>query len=151
MSELNDELYARIQELCSKGDQLAESEKYSNALSEYYKAYELLPSPKENWDASTWILAAIGDVNFLMKDYEAALQNLINAMKCPDAIGNPFIHLRLGQCHFELGNFNLAADEFVRAYAIEGEELFQNEDIKYFKFLITKIETSKPKKPWWKF
>jgi tetratricopeptide (TPR) repeat protein len=151
MSELNNELYSRIQDLCSKGDQLAESEKYSNALSEYFKAYELLPSPKENWDASTWILAAIGDMNFLMKNYESGLQNFNNAMKCPDAIGNPFIHLRLGQCQFEVGNFDKAADEFVRAYAIEGEELFLNEDIKYFKFLKTKIEISKPKKPWWKF
>jgi hypothetical protein len=33
-------------------------------------------------------------------------------MHCPGAIGNPFIHLRLGQAQFELGNLEPASGEW---------------------------------------
>jgi hypothetical protein len=44
-------------------------------------------------------------LTFLGGDYVAGRDNLTVAMHCADAIGNPFLHLRLGQCHFELDNF----------------------------------------------
>lgn len=72
-------------------------------------------------------------------------------MYCPGAIGNPFVHLRLGQCQFEIGNLERAAVELTRAYALKGDEMFSGEDPKYLAFLKTKIETEKPKKkPWWR-
>ena len=113
----------------------------------YWKAWDLLPEPKTEWDAATWILAAVGDANFLGKDYKAGRDNLSNAMHCPNAIGNPFIHLRLGQCQFELGNEERAADELTRALMGAGEEILQQEDPKYFKFLKTKL---KPPPGGWK-
>jgi hypothetical protein len=61
-------------------------------------------------------------------------------MHCPGAIGNPFLHLRLGQCQLELGDRKRAADELTRAYAIEGKDIFANEDRKYFAFLKTVID-----------
>lgn len=152
MKELDDQIYTSIQDLSELGDELAEKGNYSGALSEYWKAFDLIPEPKTDWEASTWVLAAIGDANFLGKDYRAGVDNLSNAMHCPGAIGNPFIHLRLGQCQFEIGNLDRAADELTRAYALSGEELFANEDSKYLNFLKTKISTEQPKKkPWWKF
>jgi len=54
-----------------------------------------------------------------------------NAMHCPDAIGNPFLHLRLGQCQFELKALDRAADELMRAYMGGGPDLFKLEDPKY--------------------
>ena len=61
------------------------------------------------------------------------------AMHCPEAIGNPFLHLRLGQCQFELGSLDRAADELARAYMGAGEEIFEAAD-KYFEFLKTRLE-----------
>lgn len=139
MSELNDELYSKIQDLCSKGDGQAEKGNYPGAMEHYWDAFDLVPEPKTSWEATTWILVAIGDVNFLGKDYQAGVDNLSSAMHCPGAIGNPFIHMRLGQCQFEVGNMERAADELTRAYAIEGEEIFENDDPKYFAFLGTRI------------
>ena len=46
-------------------------------------------------------------------------------MRCSDALGNPFIHLQLGQCQFELGNEQIAADELTRAYVAEGNDIFE--------------------------
>lgn len=152
MSELDEQIYIEIQTLSQLGDEFAEKGNYPAALAEYWKAFDLIPETKTDWEAATWLLAAIGDANFLGKDFQAGRDNLSNAMQCPDAIGNPFLHLRLGQCQFELGNFERAADELTRAYALSGEEIFSGEDPKYFDFLKTKIETEKPeKRPWWKF
>jgi hypothetical protein len=80
-----------------------------------WSAWDLLPGPQTDWSAATWILGAIGDVNFQQGNYEAGRDNLAMAMQCPDAIGNPFLHLRLGECQIELGNLDRAADELARA------------------------------------
>ena len=139
MAELSDEVYGRIQALCKKGDALAENDKFSAALKEYWAAWDLLPEPKTQWEPATWILAAIGDANFLGDDFVAGRDNLSMAMRCPDAIGNPFLHLRLGQCEYELGNLDRAADELARAYMDSGAEIFADAE-KYFEFLKTKLK-----------
>lgn len=139
MGELTTAIYARVQALCESGDALAKEGDYSSALTRYWEAWDLLPKPKTEWEAATWILAAVGDANFMVSDFEAGRDNLSLAMHCPEAIGNPFLHLRLGQCQFELGNLDRAADELTRAYLGGGAEIFQDAE-KYFAFLKTRIE-----------
>ncbi|WP_165750416.1 tetratricopeptide repeat protein [Cellulophaga sp. Z1A5H] len=152
MNTLDESLHLEIEKLSEQGDAFAEAGNYSDALDAYWAAYDLVPEPKTAWEATTWILVAIGDANFLGADFQAGVENLSNAMHCPNGIGNPFIHLRLGQCQLETGNLERAADELTRAYALEGEELFADDDPKYLEFLKTKITLEKPKKkPWWKF
>ena len=140
MAELNDEIYEEIQSLCSTGDALVDAGDFADALRKYWEAYDLIPEPKDEWEASLWIMGAIGDANFLAGDFEAGRDNLSNAMHLPDAVGNPFLHLRLGQCQFELGNLDRAADELMRAYGVAGEEIFEGEDKKYFAFLKTRAD-----------
>ena len=137
---LSDEVHGQIKTLCSTGDALAKAEKFPAALKFYWQAYDLLPEPKTDWEAATWILAAIGDANFLSGDYQAGRDNLTTAMHGPDAIGNPFFHLRLGQCQYELGNQDRAADELARAFLLEGEALFAEEDPKYLEFVKTQLK-----------
>jgi hypothetical protein len=139
MSELDAAVHERIQALCAEGDMLANEAKYSIALSKYWAAWDLLPEPRTEWEAATWILAAVGDANFLAGDFVAGRDNLSTAMRCPNAIGNPFLHLRLGQCEFELGNLNRAADELCRAHMGAGDEIFKGAD-KYFSFLKSRIK-----------
>jgi tetratricopeptide (TPR) repeat protein len=140
MPSLPNETHSEIERLCVLGDEFAESESYSAALETYWTAWDLLPDQKTSWEAATWILAAIGDSNFLSGDFRAGEDNLALAMHCPDAIGNPFLHMRLGQCQFELDNLERAADEFIRAYAVAGSGIFKQEDPKYFQFLKTKAK-----------
>ena len=139
-SALSDEMHGQIKTLCSTADALAEEQRFPAALKLYWQAYDLLPEPKTQWEAATWILAAIGDANFLSGDFQAGRDNLASAMHCPDAIGNPFFHLRLGQCQFELGNQDRAADELARAFLLEGEELFAQEDPKYLAFVKSQLK-----------
>ncbi|MGI2035149.1 tetratricopeptide repeat protein [Rhizobium panacihumi] len=152
--ELDDELHARIVALSEAGDALAENEDYEAALDKYWDAFDLLPEPKTDWGAGTWLLTAIGDANFFQGDFAAGHENLTTAMYYPDAIGNPFIHLRLGQCQFEIGNLDRAADELLRAYMAEGAEIFADDDPKYLAFLGTRAKgidvPGAKKKPFWK-
>jgi tetratricopeptide (TPR) repeat protein len=138
-NEISDADYAKIKALCAEGDDLGDQEDYAAALEKYWIAFDLIPEPKEDWEAALWVLVAIGDANFLTQGYEAGRENLSAAMHCPGGIGNPFIHMRLGQCQFELGNLDQAADELTRAYAIAGDEIFYQEDNKYMDFLKTRI------------
>ena len=131
--------YLEIKELCAEGDVLIEMGEFNDAYKSYMAALKLVPDPKEQYQATTWILAALGDLYFHAKDFGQAAQVLADAMHCVDAIGNPFLHLRLGQAHFELGNQERAADELCRAYMGAGKKIFEQEEAKYFDFLKTRI------------
>lgn len=133
--EMTDATHQQITQICEKGDELAQQGDCHTAVEHYLKALALVPKPITEWGASTWILTAIGDAYFSLKNYEKARQALLDAMHCPDAIGNPFIHLRLGEVQFEMGNHAKAQDELMRAYMGAGEEIFQEEDKKYFEFI----------------
>lgn len=140
MDELQDGIHQNINSLCAEGDALANSGAYKEAVEKYSEAWFIVPEPKTDWDASTWILSAIGDACFLSGNYEPGAEAFEFALRCPGGLGNPFIHLRLGQCAFDQGNEEVAAEHLCRAYAIEGKKIFSRESNKYFDFLTTKIE-----------
>lgn len=138
--ELPEDIHGNVEMLSQKGSYLAEAGKYKDAETQFIEALNLLPQPIERWEACTWLLTAIGDVNFMQGAYKQAKDALSDAMHCPGAIGNPFIHLRLGQSQFELGNMDRALDELARAYMGAGKEIFENDDPKYFNYLKTVLK-----------
>lgn len=155
MSELSEDVHSKVQRLCAVGDAQAKQKHFPEALQSYWAAWNLLQEPKTELEAATWVLAAIGDTNFLSGDFEAGRDNLSHAMamQCPGAIGNPFLHLRLGQCQLELGVVDRAGDELTRAYMGAGSKIFKDQDPKYLSFLKSKAKgVEAPKKPWqfWK-
>lgn len=131
MSVLTDDLHQRITKLCQEGDDCVNSDDYQAGLKKYHLAWSLLPEPKEDWEAATWVLSAIGDAHVFSTDFKSAVSAFTNALRCPDGLGNAFVHLRLGECYFELGDSRKAYDEFTRAYMGGGEEIFEDEDPKY--------------------
>ena len=139
-AELPDDVHKKIEALSQEGDDLAELREYRKAIEKYVQALELLPEPMTDWEACTWLLTAIGDANFLWGKHEYARKALSDAMYCPGAIGNPFIHMRLGQAQFELGNLERAADELARAYLQEGKGIFAGDDPKYLEFVKSKLD-----------
>jgi tetratricopeptide (TPR) repeat protein len=138
--ELDKLTYEEITRLCKNGDELANQHKYDDAVAEYNKSWKLIPEPKNDWEASTWILAAIADACFLMGKRKSARQALEYVMTCPGAIGNPFLHLRYGQILFDDGEEDIAADELMRAYMGAGIDIFAKDDPKYLAFLKTKAK-----------
>ena len=132
MTELNDEIYNRITELSDEGNELAEDENFEAAVAKFAEALELIPSPKTDWEAATWLYASIGDMHYSLGRYEAAANNLFDALNCPGGFENPFIHLRLGESLCELGRDEKAKEHLLQAYMLDGEDVFADEDPKYF-------------------
>lgn len=133
--DLQDDIQKRISNLSEQGNALADDGEYRQAVEKFVEALNLLPAPIEQWHECTWLLTAIGDVDFLAGAYQQAKDALSDAMHCPGAIGNPFIYMRLGQAQFELGDMSRASDELARAYMGAGKDIFKNDDPKYFDYL----------------
>jgi tetratricopeptide (TPR) repeat protein len=140
MPVLAEDVHELIAARCKIGDTHAEKGNYEAALADFWAAWDLLPDPPTDWAAATWILGSVGDANFLSGDYAAGRDNLSIALTCPDGLGNPFLHLRLGQCQYELGEYGPAADNLARAFMTAGGEIFANGGTKYLQFLTAFLE-----------
>ncbi len=132
--ELKPEVYERLKALRQEGDVCAGKGEFNNAISKFEQALDLIPEPLESWEASLWVLGALGDMYVSKHDYVSAIRVLNTAMHC-GGIGNSFLHLRLGQAQFELGNEKRAGDELARAFMGGGQKIFDGEDPRYFDFV----------------
>jgi len=119
MAELSDDLHEKIEQLCAEGNNCLDEKRVEDALACFSSAWELLPEPRTDWEAATWILGAIADAHFLSGNFAAMRQPLMTVMQCDGATGNPFLRLRLGQCLFELGDLKEAANWLAGAYLQE--------------------------------
>jgi tetratricopeptide (TPR) repeat protein len=142
----NDELpikvHNKIKRLCEQGDRCLELDEYNKALDKYREAWGLIPENKIDWEASTWVLSSAGEVYFRQGQFDEALNRYLRAVQCPSGLGNPYIHLRIGQLHYELGQLDVAADELTRAFMGAGDDIFDDEDPKYFQFVRSKLRPS---------
>ena len=139
-AELDPSTHESIVELCKMGDDLAEQDRHEEAISKFNEAWKIIPDPKNEWEASTWVLAAIADSCFFLRKLKSAREALEYAMSCPGGLGNPFLHLRLGQVCFEAGDLDIATDELMRAYMGGGSEIFSKEEPKYLEFLASRVK-----------
>lgn len=139
MKQLPNEIHEEITSLCKRGDELVKLGNVKEAKKNYVDSLKLLPSDHREWEAATWIYVAMGDMYFHLKNYEQAFKCFYNAVQCPQGVGNPYIHLRLGQLYFEEGSFDESADELTRAYMGGGLGILLEDDPKYLEFLETKI------------
>ncbi|MEO1235337.1 MAG: hypothetical protein AAFX76_00970 [Planctomycetota bacterium] len=137
---LDTEVHQQIVELCREGDELLEGQALDMALDKYKQALALIPEPKYEYSAAMWIYTAIGDAYFYMTQYDEADEHFHKAVFSTEGLGNPYIHLRLGQCRYEMNDFDRAADELMRAYIGDAEEVFREQDPKYLAFLKTRAD-----------
>lgn len=141
MCDLDDDIYAKVLELGELGNSYMDSGIYVPALHSFQEALGLLPQPKTTWEAYTWLKAGAADALFFLKDYERATAELFDARNGPDGVQNPFILLRLGQVLFEQNKPD-AIDYLTRAFMLEGEGIFGDEDDKYLALVKAKLSPS---------
>jgi tetratricopeptide (TPR) repeat protein len=131
-AELDDILYQRILTISASADTHVEQKDYPAAVRLYLEALDLLPKPIEQWDAATWLSGCAADTLFLSREYAAAQEELRRTMRLPGAIENPFLRLRRGQVWYEMGSLERAKPELLTAYMLAGEDIFKEDDPKYF-------------------
>ncbi|MBS7566738.1 tetratricopeptide repeat protein [Mucilaginibacter sp. Bleaf8] len=142
--ELPDEIYDRIIALSEKGDAYAENEQFASALAQYQQALALLPEPKTDWEAATWLYAAIGDAYLNKQQPDDALNAYEQALQSPDGTGNAYIWFSIGQVYYEQGNIAKAKQHFMSAYILDGHTIFEDEKPEYFALLRTEVESAEP-------
>ena len=140
MDKLPKEVTLLVDTLCREGDRFAGIDQFDDAIEKYQAAWDLLPIPRNQWPAATWILVSVGDAYFSLKEYDTASEILLDAFDYPDAESNPYLYLRLGQCLLETGQLDDAADALEEAFRRGGESLFEDEDPKYLTFVKTQLK-----------
>jgi tetratricopeptide (TPR) repeat protein len=135
---------ARAREMIHKAGQLDRDGQTEAAIYAYEEALKLIPEPLYESPVAMIALCSIGELHYLGGNLDLAFDDFSEAVKCKGGLGNPQIHMRLGQLRFRRGEITRATDEFMRVYMASGEQFFQGEDDKYFQ-LIRKFVQQQPR------
>lgn len=130
--QLSADVFAAIRVRAEEGERRMEAGDFRGAFDEFVAGLELLPDPREQWNATAWLLVGMGEAAVRAGHFAAAERPLGEAMWSPGTIGNPWVHLRQGQVKLEMGDMERAADELARAYMGGGRDIFAGLDPKYF-------------------
>lgn len=137
VGELSDTVLEKIDEICEAGSELFDEDEYKQAIKTWGKAFDLIPEPQNSYSQSLWLHSSIGDAYFLLGDFKKAAAHFFEAKSniAENGYTNAFVMLRLGESCFEINDIENAKEFLVRAYMLEGKDLFESEDEKYFNFL----------------
>ena len=134
MKDLEPGLKEQVVELCQKGMEQAEIERYVPSNRTFQKVYDLLPEPKQEWKAYSWLRASVADNHFELKEYAEALVLIEEVLEIDaEYKTNAYIRMRRGQCYLELKRADEAKVELKIAYEMGGEEIFEDEYARYLK------------------
>ncbi|MEP3373557.1 MAG: hypothetical protein ABJL43_06510 [Maribacter dokdonensis] len=97
---------------------------------ELLKIYESLTDDQKRTRAGRYNIVHIAEVYFAASMIDEAFENFNFVMQFKDTIGNPFLHLRLGQLNYLTKNTDKMNDELSRALIMGGEPIFKDEDPK---------------------
>ena len=127
---------ADMDELAEKGNELFDDGAFVQAIEVWQKALDALPQPLTAQSEAVWFQTSVADAWFQLEEYGKAYPYLADAKSNLSGAGytNPFVMLRLGQCAYELGKQE-AAEYLMRAYMLAGEEIFEDENEKYFNLI----------------
>lgn len=118
-----------------------------NKIEALLKIYDSLTNDEKGRKEGRYLIIRIGEIYFQGNAFENAKYNYNFAIKFKDTIGNPFIHLRLGQLQYYHKNEERMYDELSRALIMGGENIFKNEDSKFI--TITKSVLKEPEDSSW--
>jgi tetratricopeptide (TPR) repeat protein len=125
-----------IDRLAERGNVLLdERHDWRAAIDQWEQALVLLPEPRSQWAAWTWLNASIGDAYWSGRILQDAKATLFDALNGPDGQTNPFILLRLGQTLVDLGDTERGIEYLLRACMLDGEDVFKGDGAPYLRML----------------
>lgn len=125
MDSLPTSLYESICRMIDDGDRLRSASKYEEAIASYEAAVDSLPAPKEDWDIFTTITVSIGDAYYENHKNVIADSYYAMALKTGDGVANPYVWYAKGRNLIKLGEIKAATDALMRAYMLDGDEVFK--------------------------
>ncbi len=139
--QLNKSYTEDIERICRAADDFLEEGNIKDAYRKYKEALDIIPNPKTSYETATWIFVSIGDLFFKNKQYEMARDYFFEAKNCPNGVSNPYVLFRLGQSLVETQDNNQAREFLLRAYMLVGDDIFWDEDEKYYNVIKDLVKT----------
>lgn len=105
----------------------------AGAIAIWEHALDLLKAPSVSKDSATFH-AALANIFFVLGRYGEAITHA----RAANEIGGrdtALMWLRIGQCHFELGDNDAAAEALGKAEEVGGQDIWKGEDPTYYYFL----------------
>ena len=139
--QLNKSYTEDIERICRAADDFLEEGNIKDAYRKYKEALDIIPNPKTSYETATWIFVSIGDLFFKNKQYDMARDYFFEAKNCPNGVSNPYVLFRLGQSLVETQDNNQAREFLLRAYMLVGDDIFWDEDEKYYNVIKDLVKT----------
>ena len=129
---LSEDIQNALEEFCDQGNEAMDEGDFQEAISFFEQALDLLPNPADDWEPYGWLQAALGDAYYGMQQYKTAMEYFQKAYAFagPEEV-NPFVLLRLGQIARQLDDAKNATEYLLRAYMLEGEDIFEGSEEDY--------------------
>ena len=121
-----------IERICRAADDYVAEGYNDEAYRKYKEALDIIPEPKTAYETATWIFVSIGDLYFKTGRYDLAKDYFYEAKECPNGVSNPYVLFRLGQSLVETNDEKDAKEFLLRAYMLVGDDIFWDEDEKYY-------------------
>jgi signal recognition particle subunit SEC65 len=115
----------------------------ASRVNELLKIYESLTDDQKSTKEGRYVILHIAEVYFSERWIEDAFENFNFAMQFKDTVGNPFLHLRLGQLNYIVQNKDKMHDELSRALIMAGEPIFKDEDPKLIEMVKSVLKEPK--------
>ena len=131
-----------IERICRAAEDYLVEGNTKDAYRKYKEALDIIPEPKTSYETATWILVSIGDMYFKNKQYDMARDYFFESKNCPNGASNPYVLFRLGQSLVEMNDKSEAKEFLLRAYMLVGDDIFCDEDEKYYNVIKELIRTS---------
>ena len=139
--QLNKSYTEDIERICRAADDFLDEGNTKEAYRKYKEALDIIPNPKTSYETATWIFVSIGDLFFKNKQYDMARDYFFEAKNCPNGVSNPYVLFRLGQSLVETKDNNQAREFLLRAYMLVGDDIFWDEDEKYYNVIKDLVKT----------
>jgi hypothetical protein len=104
--------------------------KFKDAYDILFKTYNSLPKNEMDGQIGRYLLIRIAHIYIYSKMWDEAMGMMVDIMHYPNSVGNPLLHLRVGQIALELKNRDIYQDNLSRALIMGGLDVFSDEDIK---------------------
>jgi len=137
---LPSEIQAQVETFAKQGVDASSRGELRQAMECFHQAIELIPTPPEQWKEAAWIFSALGDAAHRNTEWRKALDALEVALKTPAGTGNAFVHLRMGETRWKLGDHIGAAEALLDAYELGGEAIFEGEPPEYLAIVHDHLE-----------
>lgn len=128
-SDLDELTNKRISKIIEEAFIFEDNDDYLYAKTLYEEAISYLPEPKESLRMYGFLNTCIAEILFDERQYRDCIDIMKSVRSTTYHLTNPLILLIIGKCYYELDELDLSADYLMRAYLLEGIDIFKGEDL----------------------